>query len=224
MSISSYSSEEEYDYLFKVVLIGDSGVGKTNLMTRYTNNEFDLNSKTTIGVEFSSKTVKIDEKIIKLQIWDTAGQERYRTITSAYYKGAVGAVLVFDITKYQSFESCENWIKEVRENAPPNITITLVGNKSDLGHIRAVSNEKASTFARKFGLTFFETSALNNTNVEKAFFDHFNDIYQSNKKKNKNQSNEKNVKGVKASNRIVLEENVVELKEEVEERPKKKCC
>ncbi|KAJ3428261.1 ras-related protein rab11 [Anaeramoeba flamelloides] len=224
MSFSSYSSEEEYDYLFKVVLIGDSGVGKTNLMTRYTSNEFDLNSKTTIGVEFSSKTIKIDDKMIKLQMWDTAGQERYRAITSAYYKGAVGAVLVFDITKYQSFENCEKWIEEVRENAPPNITITLVGNKIDLGHIRSVSNEKASRFAKKFGLTFFETSALNSTNVEKAFFDHFTNIYQSSKN-NKNQSNNKNnVKGVKASNRIVLEETVVELKEEVEERPKKKCC
>ncbi|KAJ3451683.1 ras-related protein rab11 [Anaeramoeba flamelloides] len=224
-SDSDSDNNDKYDFLFKIVLIGDSGVGKTNLMTRYTRNEFSTKSKTTIGVEFASKTIKIDDKIAKLQIWDTAGQERYRAITSAYYRGTVGAVIVFDITKYESFENCRKWIEEVRENAPPNITITLVGNKIDLESIRTVGNEKASTFAKEYGITFFETSALNSTNVEKAFYDHFSNIYQQTKLTNitKNMKSV-NVKGVTSSNRIILEKKVVEIKEQEVVQPNKTCC
>ena len=130
--------EDEYDFLFKVVLIGDSGVGKSNLLSRFTKNEFNLESKTTIGVEFATKTIETEGKIVKAQIWDTAGQERYRAITSAYYRGAVGALLVFDITKDLTFQSVERWLQELRDHADQNIVIMLVGNKTDLEHLRDV--------------------------------------------------------------------------------------
>lgn len=163
------SGEDEYDYLFKVVLIGDSGVGKSNLLLRFTKNDFLMESKSTIGVEFATRTLKVSGKTIKAQIWDTAGQERYRAITSAYYRGAVGALLVYDITKKQTFDNTERWLSELREHADDDIVILLVGNKSDLRHIRAVSTEEGASFAEKNGLFFIETSALDATNVDKAF-------------------------------------------------------
>ena len=118
------------DYLFKVVVIGDSGVGKSNLLSRFTRDEFNLESKSTIGVEFATRSVSIEGKMIKAQIWDTAGQERYRAITSAYYRGAVGALIVYDITKDTSFENVEKWLAELKENASTDITMMLVGNKT----------------------------------------------------------------------------------------------
>uniref|UniRef100_A0A8C7CK90 Ras-related protein Rab-25 n=1 Tax=Oncorhynchus kisutch TaxID=8019 RepID=A0A8C7CK90_ONCKI len=132
--------DDEYDYLFKVVLIGDSGVGKSNLLSRFTRNEFNLESKSTIGVEFATRSIQVDGKTIKAQIWDTAGQERYRAITSAYYRGAVGALLVYDIAKHLTYENVERWLKELRDHADNNIVIMLVGNKSDLRHLRAVGH------------------------------------------------------------------------------------
>ncbi|KAJ8503750.1 hypothetical protein OPV22_004636 [Ensete ventricosum] len=133
--------DHEYDYLFKIVLIGDSGVGKSNILSRFTRNEFCLDSKSTIGVEFATKTLQIEGKTIKAQIWDTAGQERYRAITSAYYRGAVGALLVYDITKKQTFDNVRRWLRELRDHADSNIVIMMVGNKSDLHHLRAVSED-----------------------------------------------------------------------------------
>jgi Ras-related protein Rab-11A len=125
--------------LFKIVLVGDSGVGKTNLLTRFAKNEFSLESKTTIGVEFATKTITTESgHVIKAQIWDTAGQDRYRAIASSYYKGAVGALLVYDITKQKSFENLEKWLKELRDNGQANMTLMLIGNKSDLAKDRAV--------------------------------------------------------------------------------------
>lgn len=130
-----------------VVLIGDSGVGKSNLLSRFTRNEFNLDSKSTIGVEFATRSIQVDAKTIKAQIWDTAGQERYRAITSAYYRGAVGALLVYDISKHQTYENVTRWLKELRDHADANIVIMLVGNKSDLRHLRAVPTEEAKQFA-----------------------------------------------------------------------------
>ena len=130
-----------------VVLIGDSGVGKSNLLSRFTRNEFNLDSKSTIGVEFATRSIQIDGKTIKAQIWDTAGQERYRAITSAYYRGAVGALLVYDIGKSSSFENVSRWLKELRDHADSNIVIMLVGNKTDKRHLRAVSTEDGKAFA-----------------------------------------------------------------------------
>lgn len=129
------------------MLIGDSGVGKSNLLSRFTRNEFNLDSKSTIGVEFATRSIQVDSKTIKAQIWDTAGQERYRAITSAYYRGAVGALLVYDISKHQTYENVTRWLKELRDHADANIVIMLVGNKSDLRHLRAVPTEEAKSFA-----------------------------------------------------------------------------
>ncbi|XP_077576299.1 RAB11a, member RAS oncogene family, like [Stigmatopora nigra] len=161
--------EDEYDYLFKVVLIGDSGVGKSNLLSRFTRNEFNLESKSTIGVEFATRSIQVEGKTVKAQIWDTAGQERYRAITSAYYRGAVGALLVYDIAKHLTYENAERWLKELQDHADGNIVIMLVGNKSDLRHLRAVPTDEAKAFAEKHGLSFLETSALDSSNVELAF-------------------------------------------------------
>ena len=171
------SKDDEYDYLFKVVLIGDSGVGKSNLLSRFTRNEFNLESKSTIGVEFATRSIQVDSKTVKAQIWDTAGQERYRAITSAYYRGAVGALLVYDISKQVTFENVERWLNELRDHADSNIVIMLVGNKSDLRHLRAVSTEEAAQFAEKHNLSFIETSALEATNVEEAFQQILTEIY-----------------------------------------------
>uniref|UniRef100_A0A673A3T0 Ras-related protein Rab-25 n=1 Tax=Sphaeramia orbicularis TaxID=375764 RepID=A0A673A3T0_9TELE len=130
-----------------IVLIGDSGVGKSNLLSRFTRNEFNLESKSTIGVEFATRSIQVDGKTIKAQIWDTAGQERYRAITSAYYRGAVGALLVYDIAKHLTYENVERWLKELRDHADNNIVIMLVGNKSDLRHLRAVPTDEARAFS-----------------------------------------------------------------------------
>ncbi|XP_068651872.1 ras-related protein RABA2a-like [Aristolochia californica] len=170
--------DEDYDYLFKVVLIGDSGVGKSNLLSRFTRNEFCIESKSTIGVEFATRTVQVEGKIIKAQIWDTAGQERYRAITSAYYRGALGALLVYDVTKPTTFENVSRWLKELRDHADSNIVITLIGNKTDLKHLRAVATEDAQGYAEKEGLSFIETSALEAVNVEKAFQTILGEIYR----------------------------------------------
>ncbi|CAK9235702.1 unnamed protein product [Sphagnum jensenii] len=174
----AHKADDEYDYLFKVVLIGDSGVGKSNLLSRFTRNEFCLESKSTIGVEFATRSIQVDGKTIKAQIWDTAGQERYRAITSAYYRGAVGALLVYDITKHVTYENVERWLKELRDHADSNIVIMLVGNKSDLKHLRGVPTDDAQAFSEKEGLSFIETSALESTNVEKAFQRILTEIYR----------------------------------------------
>ncbi|KAH0470794.1 hypothetical protein IEQ34_000517 [Dendrobium chrysotoxum] len=169
--------DHEYDYLFKIVLIGDSGVGKSNILSRFTRNEFCLESKSTIGVEFATRTLQIDGKTIKAQIWDTAGQERYRAITSAYYRGAVGALLVYDITKRQTFNNLHRWLRELRDHADSNIVIMMAGNKADLNHLRAISEDDARLLAEKEGLSFLETSALEAFNVERAFHSLLTEIH-----------------------------------------------
>lgn len=156
---------------------------KSNLLSRFTRNEFSLESKSTIGVEFATRSIQTDGKIIKAQIWDTAGQERYRAITSAYYRGAVGALLVYDITKKESFDNVERWLKELKDHADSNIVIMLVGNKSDLQHLKAVSTDEGSAFSEKNGLSFIETSALDSTNVESAFRTILSEIYTMGSKK-----------------------------------------
>ncbi|WOK95277.1 ras-related protein RGP1 [Canna indica] len=174
---------QKIDYVFKVVLIGDSAVGKSQLLARFSRNEFSIDSKATIGVEFQTRTITIDQKTIKAQIWDTAGQERYRAVTSAYYRGAVGAMLVYDITKRQSFDHVARWLEELRGHADRNIVIMLIGNKSDLGSLRAVPMEDAKEFAQRENLFFMETSALEATNVESAFLTVLTEIYQITSKK-----------------------------------------
>ena len=172
------TAESNYDYLFKVVLIGDSGTGKSNLLSRFTRNEFSLESRSTIGVEFATRSINVDGKTVKAQSWDTAGQERYRAITSAYYRGAVGALLVYDIAKHSTYVNVSRWLKELRDHADSNIVVMLVGNKSDLRHLRAVPTDEAKAFAAENNLSFIETSALDASNVEQAFQNILTDIYR----------------------------------------------
>jgi Ras-related protein Rab-11B len=168
----------DYEYLYKIVLIGDSGVGKSNLLLRFTRDEFNLESRLTIGVEFATRTLEIDGKRVKAQIWDTAGQERYRAITSAYYRGAVGALIVYDISKTESYESVLRWLKELREHADANIVIELVGNKLDLDHLRAVPTDEAKNFASENSLLFTEALALLLDNVDLLFHQLLKNIYE----------------------------------------------
>jgi len=143
--------EEEFNMIFKVVLIGDSGVGKTNIMSRYIKDEFSIETKTTVGVEFGAKKLEINGTNIKAQIWDTAGQERYKSITNAYYKGAKGALIVFDITRPSSFESVDKWITELKSKCDVDVSIIMIGNKCDLENERAVSKEESLKKAEQYG-------------------------------------------------------------------------
>ncbi|KAI7741819.1 hypothetical protein M8C21_003252, partial [Ambrosia artemisiifolia] len=160
---SNIGDREKVDYVYKVVVIGDSAVGKTQVLSRFTRNEFCFDSKSTIGVEFQTRTLTIKSKVIKAQIWDTAGQERYRAVTSAYYRGALGAMLVYDITKRQTFDHVAGWVEELRVHADNSI--------------RAVTTEDAMEFAESQNLYFFETSALTGDNVETAFSKLLEEIY-----------------------------------------------
>ncbi|XWS36617.1 hypothetical protein CRYUN_Cryun20dG0100100 [Craigia yunnanensis] len=169
--------ERGEEYLFKIVLIGDSAVGKSNLLSRFARNEFDNNSKATIGVEFQTQMVEIDGKEVKAQIWDTAGQERFRAVTSAYYRGAVGALIVYDISRRSSFDSIKRWLDELTTHCDTTVARMLVGNKCDLENIRDVSVEEGKSLAEEEDLFFMETSALESTNVQTAFEIVIREIY-----------------------------------------------
>ncbi|KAK4440971.1 Ras-related protein RABA5b [Sesamum alatum] len=166
------------EYLFKIVVIGDSAVGKSNLLSRFARDEFDHNSKATIGVEFQTQVVELDGKEVKAQVWDTAGQERFRAVTSAYYRGAVGALVVYDITRKTTFESVKRWLDELNTHCDTTVARMLVGNKSDLENIREVSVDEGKSLAEEEGLFFIETSALESTNVNKAFEIVIREIYE----------------------------------------------
>ena len=170
--------DDNYEFMFKVVLVGDSFVGKTNIMSKYLKNEFHEDSKATVGVEFGSKQFNVEGHSIKAQIWDTAGQERYKAITSAYYKGAKGAFIVYDITRKNSFESIDKWINDVTAVADKKITIVLIGNKSDLEDQRQVTKEQGEDKANKLQVAFLETSAFSGENLEKAFQMMIKEVYQ----------------------------------------------
>ncbi|WMV22110.1 hypothetical protein MTR67_015495 [Solanum verrucosum] len=173
------SFDEECDYLFKSVLVGDSAVGKSNLLSRFARNQFQLDSKPTIGVEFAYRNIRVGDKLIKAQIWDTAGQERFRAITSSYYRGALGALLVYDITRRTTFENLRKWLHELREYGSSDMVIVLVGNKSDLSNSsRQVNIEDGQSLAQLEGLSFLETSAMENLNVEEAFLQMINKIHE----------------------------------------------
>ncbi|TKY66207.1 Ras-related protein RABA5b [Spatholobus suberectus] len=167
------------EYLFKIVLIGDSAVGKSNLLSRFARNEFDSNSKATIGVEFQTQVAEIDGKEVKAQIWDTAGQERFRAVTSAYYRGAVGALVVYDISRRGTFDSVKRWLEELTTQNDSIVARMLVGNKCDLENIREVSTEEGKSLAEEEGLFFMETSALDSTNVQTAFEIVIREIYNN---------------------------------------------
>eukprot|EP00062_Callorhinchus_milii_P017624 gi/632970225/ref/XP_007901530.1/ PREDICTED: ras-related protein Rab-43 [Callorhinchus milii] len=168
---AALESDEAYDFLFKIVLIGDAGVGKTCVVQRFKSGIFVERQGNTIGVDFTMRTLDIQGKRVKLQIWDTAGQERFRTITQSYYRSANGAIIAYDISKRTSFESVPRWIEDVRKYAGSNIVQLLIGNKSDLCSLRAVQLPEAQTLAAHYDdmLSVVETSAKDASNVEEAF-------------------------------------------------------
>ncbi|TXG58568.1 hypothetical protein EZV62_016397 [Acer yangbiense] len=196
----------DYDYLIKLLLIGDSGVGKSCLLLRFSDGSFTTSFITTIGIDFKIRTIELDGKRIKLQIWDTAGQERFRTITTvvspvknmiriaeyviwflrslvkcfnAYYRGAMGILLVYDVTDESSFNNIRNWIRNIEQHASDNVNKILVGNKADMDESkRAVPTSKGQALADEYGIKFFETSAKTNLNVEEVFFSIARDIKQ----------------------------------------------
>jgi len=159
----------EYDYLFKLLLIGDSGVGKSCLLLRFADDTYTESYISTIGVDFKIRTIEMDGKTIKLQIWDTAGQERFRTITSSYYRGAHGIIVVYDVTDQLSYNNVKQWLQEIDRYACDTVNKLLVGNKSDLTSKRVVDFATAKEFAKSSGFSFLECSAKNATNVEEAF-------------------------------------------------------
>jgi Ras-related protein Rab-1A len=159
----------EYDYLFKLLLIGDSGVGKSCLLLRFADDTYTESYISTIGVDFKIRTIELDGKTIKLQIWDTAGQERFRTITSSYYRGAHGIIVVYDVTDQESFNNVKQWLQEIDRYACENVNKLLVGNKCDLTNKKVVDYISAKEYADQLGIPFLETSAKNATNVEQAF-------------------------------------------------------
>ena len=171
----------DYDMIFKLILIGDSAVGKTNILSKFLTDTFDKDSKATVGVEFGTKNFEIDNSIVKAQISDTAGQERYRSITSAYYKGAKGCLIVYDITRKATFESVDRWIADVKGSSDNKLSIIILGNKCDDESERKVSKEEGEEKAKYHNVAFLETSALNGTNIEKAFQELINDVYHNNK-------------------------------------------
>ncbi|KAF3850150.1 hypothetical protein F7725_019869 [Dissostichus mawsoni] len=162
-------AKKTYDLLFKLLLIGDSGVGKTCVLFRFSDDAFNTTFISTIGIDFKIKTVELQGKKIKLQIWDTAGQERFHTITTSYYRGAMGIMLVYDITNAKSFENISKWLRNIDED----VERMLLGNKCDMEDKRVVPKAKGS---REHGIRFFETSAKANVSIEKAFLTLAEDI------------------------------------------------
>ena len=212
-------SDEEYDMIFKVVLIGDSGVGKTNILSRYVRDDFSIDTKATVGVEFGSKIIRINNTNIKIQIWDTAGQERYKSITNAYYKGAKGAFVVHDISRKETFNSVEKWVDELKNNGDEGVCILLIGNKCDLEEQRQISTEEALKKSELYKIAFCETSAMQAVNIEKAFNIMVEEIL---KKVGKKEGENKTVEKIGDSKGITLSANNTSDKEE--KKKKKKCC
>ena len=164
-------------FTFKFLIVGDGSVGKTSIVRRLTRNDFDTDTEATVGVEFITHVITVDNTAIKLQIWDTAGQEKYRSVGKAYYRDAVGVLLVFSLTSHESFESLSEWLEDVRPFCHKSAKIVLIGNKSDLSDKREVTTSEAQNFATSNNLDYFETSALANKNITEAFYQVADEVY-----------------------------------------------
>ena len=162
-------SEDDYDFIFKVLLLGNSDVGKSSLLLRFVDSVWNESFVPTIGVDFKVKTVDIGEKRVKMQIWDTAGQERFRNVVATYFRGSNGILLIYDITSRESFKNLESWLIEIEKNASENVLKILIGNKNDLENERVISKEEGQDFANRYSMQFIETSAKMDTNVSEAF-------------------------------------------------------
>ena len=215
--MNDYISEGNYNYLLKFIIIGDAAVGKSNLLVRYTSEQFKEEYQLTIGVEFGSNNVIIGDNTYRIQIWDTAGQENFRSITRSYYKNTACAIIVYEISNKKSFENISSWIEECKNTAPKSILMVLVGNKCDLEDNREVTEEEGREFAEKNGMLFFETSAKTGKNVEELFKQSVKVIDQKIKENYYDLENDSC--GIKKGNEeinVVLETNL--------EKDKKGCC
>jgi Ras-related protein Rab-11A len=187
------------DYLFKIIVVGDCGVGKSNILSKYSKNIFNKSSQITMGVELITKYYKYENKIIKVNIWDTAGQEKFTSLIPTYYKNAKGAFLVYDITRKDTFNHIENWLRELTSINSDKISIILIGNKSDLSLLRKVSKHEAELKANKYNIKFYETSALDSSNINTAFEDLIKDIYNKTKNNYYKEGGIKNFRGFNLS-------------------------
>jgi small GTP-binding protein len=158
----------KFDFSLKVVVIGESGVGKTCLLIRFVRDTFDEDTQSTLGIEFLSKIIQTETRRIQLQLWDTAGQELFRTVTRGYYRGSAGALVLFDLSNRDSFDNVERWLQDVKSVAKDDVVLILIGNKSDLEEKRQVSKEEATDFAQQHGMHYFEASAKTGANVSEA--------------------------------------------------------
>ena len=197
----------KYDHLFKLLVVGESGVGKTCLLLQFCEGFITTNHLTTIGIDFKIKIISLEDKLIKLQIWDTAGQERFRTITKTYYRGAHGIILTYDVTDELSFKNIRNWVKQIEQNSQQGVSKILVGNKCDRDD-RKISYEEGAKLASEFGMTFFETSAKNNLNVTETFTFLTKDILY---------------KQIESGSSVTKGGNILDIKKK-DEKGTKKCC
>ena len=176
--MTSSGEQMNFLYLLKFIIIGDSAVGKSNMLLRYIHDRFNEDFHSTIGVEFGAKNIQIDGKVFRIQIWDTAGQETFRSITRAYYKNSVCAFVVYDISNRATFDNIKSWVEDCKRLSPKTVLMVLVGNKSDLEERREVSYNEGSIFAQKNGMLFFECSAKTGNNIEQIFTESTREIYK----------------------------------------------